>query len=105
MLKRFILFAGLFSGLSAVACSDRAADIVAPFRQHSVASGDSVFIHSGNAQVGRAGVRLTSALQVVVRNAGVPVEDARGTFTVTAGGGTISRAAFRTNSSGVAQFT
>ena len=105
MLKRFLLLSGLLAGMSAIACSDRSADVVAPFHQYSVASGDSIFMGYGNGQVGRAGVRLPGGLQVVVRNAGVPVADARGTFTVTAGGGTVSRAAFRTNSSGVAVFT
>jgi hypothetical protein len=104
MLKRFLLLAGLLAGMSAIACSDRSADIVAPFRQHSVASGDSIFMGYGDGQVGRADTRLAGGLQVVVRNAGVPVANARGTFTVTAGGGTVSRTAFRTNSSGVALF-
>jgi hypothetical protein len=105
MLKRFILYAGLLFGLSAAACSDRAADLVAPFRQNALAAGDSIFIQSGDAQVGRANTRLAKGLQVIVRNNGAPVADARGTFTVTAGGGTVSRTAFRTNASGIAQFS
>ena len=70
MLKRFVLLAGLCSGLSAVACSDRAADLIAPFRQNAIAAGDSIKVaevhfNTGSAQLTPGGERR--ALDAVER--------------------------------------
>jgi hypothetical protein len=102
MLKRLIVCAGLCAGLFAVACSDRAGNLFEPIRQHAIAAGDSVFIRSGDGQIAPGGTRLPKSLSIVVRNGGTRIARARGTFTVTSGGGTVSRAGFWTNSDGIA---
>jgi adhesin/invasin len=64
----------------------------------------SITVSAGNSQVGAAGAALAESLAVIVRDqAGAPLAGANVTFSVTAGGGSVSPAAHLTDASGIAK--
>jgi plastocyanin len=65
---------------------------------------NTIVVSAGNSQVGAAGTALPESLAVIVRDvSGAPLAGVNVTFTVTAGGGTVSPASRVTNAAGIAK--
>jgi plastocyanin len=65
---------------------------------------NAIAVSAGNSQVGAAGTALPESLAVIVRDvSGAPLAGVNVTFTVTAGGGTVSPASRVTNAAGIAK--
>jgi len=65
---------------------------------------NTIAVSAGNNQVGAAGTALPESLAVIVRDqAGAPLAGVTVTFTITAGGGSVSPASRVTNAAGIAK--
>jgi adhesin/invasin len=93
-MKRFGL--GLFIALALVDCGG-GGDGTGPTL-------GSIMVSAGNNQVGPAGTALSESLAVIVRDqGGAPFAGANVTFTITAGGGSVSPASRLTDAAGIAK--
>jgi len=65
---------------------------------------NTIAVSAGNNQVGAAGTALPESLAVIVRDqGGAPLAGVNVTFTITAGGGSVSPASRATNAAGIAK--
>jgi len=65
---------------------------------------NTLAVSAGNNQVGAAGTALAESLAVIVRDqGGAPLAGVNVTFTITAGGGSVSPASRATNAAGIAK--